>query len=370
MIARSIGIIVCVLATLAACSSAETATDPSVETSARAPVTVEERTLDTDDGTIHMRVVGPVDASDTLIAIHGGPGLSLEAMTAFEMLAGADRRVVSYDQRGTGRSTVPTDLDYRLDAHVDDLESIRSALGAEHVQLVGQSWGGAVAAAYAATHPEWMSLYVQASVRLLEGGDARAESMAQMEAVGRTVSRMTHDHSMGMMAMLLSQTEHFDDALATSLHCLESQTIGQAARMNALVPAVRSLAALGRFEAALDLIEKDFGPMSDAQRERFKSIQLISLVLILHQLGQLEPLGELIGTAYASSSDFLEAVPEILPFLTDIVGSERALSSLATSIPVSMTADRIAVLIEHHIAEIRNHIASEPNVNDASSSQV
>jgi len=68
--------------------------------------------------------------------------------------------VVSYDQRGAGRSTAPDDLDYSLDAHVADLEALRSALGAGSVQLVGQSWGGAIASAYAATHPDRVSALV------------------------------------------------------------------------------------------------------------------------------------------------------------------------------------------------------------------
>jgi proline-specific peptidase len=115
----------------------------------------------TDDGVVlQTRTVGPADATETLISIHGGPGLSLEAMSTFESLAGPGRRVVSYDQRGAGRSTSPDDLDYSLEVQVADLEAIQRALGAESVQLIGQSWGGAIAAAYAATHPQRVSALV------------------------------------------------------------------------------------------------------------------------------------------------------------------------------------------------------------------
>jgi len=61
------------------------------------------------------------------------------------------RRVVTYDQRGTGGSTV-TDGDYSTDAHVADLDSLREHLGAEHLHLFGHSWGGMLAQLYATAH--------------------------------------------------------------------------------------------------------------------------------------------------------------------------------------------------------------------------
>jgi proline iminopeptidase len=125
-----------------------------------ARIQAEEASVDGDGVVLRMRTVGPLDAAGTLIVLHGGPGLSLEAMDGYTSLAGPDRRVVSYDQRGAGQSSVPDDLDHRLEAHVADLEAIRVASRAERVQLLGQSWGGAIAAAYAATHPDRVSALV------------------------------------------------------------------------------------------------------------------------------------------------------------------------------------------------------------------
>ncbi len=61
------------------------------------------------------------------------------------------RRVVTYDQRGTGGSTA-TNGDYSTDAHVADLEQLREHLGAEHLHLFGHSWGGMLAQLYATAH--------------------------------------------------------------------------------------------------------------------------------------------------------------------------------------------------------------------------
>ena len=62
-----------------------------------------------------------------------------------------ERRVVTYDQRGTGGSTV-TNGDYSTEAHVADLEQLREHLGVEQLHLFGHSWGGMLAQLYATAH--------------------------------------------------------------------------------------------------------------------------------------------------------------------------------------------------------------------------
>ena len=131
-----------------------------------------------------MTIVGPASAADTLITIHGGPGLSLESMDGYNELAGQKLRVVSYDQRGAGQSAVPDDLDYSLAAQVADLEAIRITLGVETVQLLGQSWGGAIAAAYAATHPDHVSALVLVGAVPLNRAEYLAGQHRFQERVG------------------------------------------------------------------------------------------------------------------------------------------------------------------------------------------
>lgn len=101
---------------------------------------------------LDVRTVG--DGDRVLVLVHGGPGLSKEAMSPYEQLADDGLRVVSYDQRGSGRSGAPEDGEYGLDAQVADLDAVRAATGAQQVALLGQSWGGLVAMAYAAAHPD------------------------------------------------------------------------------------------------------------------------------------------------------------------------------------------------------------------------
>ncbi len=60
---------------------------------------------------------------------------------------------VTYDARGVGASSPPSDGRYTLSADVEDLEALRHALGVRRIALVGHSFGGLVAAAYAVAHP-------------------------------------------------------------------------------------------------------------------------------------------------------------------------------------------------------------------------
>ena len=84
-----------------------------------------------------------------IVFLSGGPGMPDYLEEIARLVPG--RRVVTYDQRGTGGSTV-TDGDYSTGAHVADLDQLREHLGAEHLHLFGHSWGGMLAQLYATAH--------------------------------------------------------------------------------------------------------------------------------------------------------------------------------------------------------------------------
>jgi proline iminopeptidase len=111
---------------------------------------------------LHVRIAGGPQPGNVLIAVHGGPGMSSDYMVGLEKLAGAELAVVTYDQRGTGRSTNPPQeaSSYALLKYVTDLEAVREAVGAEKVHLFGHSWGGLVALRYASVHPQRVSSIV------------------------------------------------------------------------------------------------------------------------------------------------------------------------------------------------------------------
>jgi len=112
--------------------------------------------------TIYFEVLGGADARGTrpvtpLIIVNGGPGFDhnyLHCSKAWDEIAAA-RPVVFYDQRGNGRSPALTrDQTCTLADQIQDLDDLRVNLGYERINVLGHSWGGYLAMAYAARHPD------------------------------------------------------------------------------------------------------------------------------------------------------------------------------------------------------------------------
>ena len=90
-----------------------------------------------------------------IIVIHGGPGMDSNSLAADLVPLEKTHRLVYYDQRGGGRSSLPGDTKLlTIDHHVDDLEALRKHLGIDKVVLIGHSFGPAIAANYAMKYPE------------------------------------------------------------------------------------------------------------------------------------------------------------------------------------------------------------------------
>ena len=86
-----------------------------------------------------------------LLLLHGGPGGRSCAFSVLSDLA-ADRRVIYYDQLGSGRSDRPNDLAlWRTERFVEELDAVRKALDLREMHLLGHSWGGTLATEYLLT---------------------------------------------------------------------------------------------------------------------------------------------------------------------------------------------------------------------------
>jgi proline iminopeptidase len=111
--------------------------------------------ITTSDGVrLFYKVVG--SGTETLVAVHGGPGNSLTSILPdLEPLA-KNRRVIYYDQRGNGLSDLMDDDDEKLSItkHIQDLEAVRTHFKLDKMSLLGNSWGGLLIGYYAAAHPD------------------------------------------------------------------------------------------------------------------------------------------------------------------------------------------------------------------------
>ena len=112
-----------------------------------------------DSARLFFRAVGT--ASDTIIAIHGGPGVDLESIYGDFLPLARSHTVIFYDQRGAGKSTLPRDSSTLNAAQqVRDLDAVRSHFGLARVTLVAHSYGPLLAATYAIAHPDLVSRMV------------------------------------------------------------------------------------------------------------------------------------------------------------------------------------------------------------------
>src|SRR5579864_4221242 len=112
-------------------------------------------TFEAKSATIYYEVLGS-GSNTPLIVVNGGPGFdhTYEHVSSAWDVLGKRRRVIFYDQRGTGRSPATKEQTYTLADQVSDLEDLRAHLGAERIDLLGHSWGGYLVMAYAAMHAE------------------------------------------------------------------------------------------------------------------------------------------------------------------------------------------------------------------------
>jgi len=85
-----------------------------------------------------------------LLVLHGGPGASHNYFLPHLLPLARHNRLVFIDERGSGRSErLQNPEGYTIDAMVEDVEAVRKNLHLESVNLLGHSYGGALAQAYA-----------------------------------------------------------------------------------------------------------------------------------------------------------------------------------------------------------------------------
>jgi pimeloyl-ACP methyl ester carboxylesterase len=101
-----------------------------------------------------IQQAGPADGP-LLILLHGFPESARAWRRIMRPLGERGFRVVAPDMRGYGDSDVPDGIEaYALDRLVADIIGLADALGVQSFALAGHDWGGIVAWAVAARHPE------------------------------------------------------------------------------------------------------------------------------------------------------------------------------------------------------------------------
>jgi proline iminopeptidase len=99
-----------------------------------------------------------------LVILHGGPGASHDYFLPYLTPLARHYQLIFIDERGSGRSQTLEDVSaYTVENMVEDVEAVRQALGLGQVSLLGHSYGGVLAQAYALKYQKNLSALILAS---------------------------------------------------------------------------------------------------------------------------------------------------------------------------------------------------------------
>ena len=130
-------------------------------TSSRGVIEIEDGYVDSNGVLIYYQSFG---LGRPLLILHGGPGASHDYFLPYLVPLARTNRLVFIDERGSGRSQKLEDASgYTVDNMVEDVESVRKALELGEVSLLGHSFGGVLAQAYALKYQSQLTHLILAS---------------------------------------------------------------------------------------------------------------------------------------------------------------------------------------------------------------
>jgi proline iminopeptidase len=125
-----------------------TATPSNASVNARMPEPATDGMTQTTELPLYWRADGPPGAPPLLL-LHGGPGAHHDYLYP-QMLSLSDTyRVITYDQRGGGKSRTDDPMPITWETQVGDLARIVAEFGLMPPTIVGYSWGALLAMLYA-----------------------------------------------------------------------------------------------------------------------------------------------------------------------------------------------------------------------------
>jgi proline iminopeptidase len=122
---------------------------------------MQEQFIDANGVLIYAKTLGE---GKPLVIVHGGPGASHDYFLPYLLPLARHHRLIFIDERGSGKSEKLADPSgYTVEAMVEDVEAVRVALNLGKIDLLGHSYGGVLAQAYALKYQANLSHLVLAS---------------------------------------------------------------------------------------------------------------------------------------------------------------------------------------------------------------
>jgi proline iminopeptidase len=129
---------------------AEQAASDTAVPSRRVPVAdypIQEGYVDSSGVLIYYTTIG---RGAPIVIVHGGPGASHDYLLPYLLPLARQNRLIFIDERGSGRSQKLDDpAGYTVENMVEDVEAVRQGLLLGKITLLGHSYGGVLAQAYA-----------------------------------------------------------------------------------------------------------------------------------------------------------------------------------------------------------------------------
>ena len=159
--ACSLLILLCAGGTLTLATAQATKPAAANSRSASSVYPLQEGFVDANGIMIYYMALG---RGEPLMIVHGGPGASHDYFLPYLLPLARHNRVIFIDERGSGRSSKIDDpAGYTIENMVEDVEAVRQALALGRITLLGHSYGGALAQAYALKYQRNLSQLILAS---------------------------------------------------------------------------------------------------------------------------------------------------------------------------------------------------------------
>lgn len=234
------------------------------------------------------------------------------SMARFFERLGEFARVILFDRRGTGMSDA-LPADFTLEQDAGELTLVLDAAGSERATLLGYTGGGALAAAFAARHPERCAALVLYAPIIRTMVDDGYEWASRPEERAERFRAQRQAWGTGAILPLVAESRAEDDRMRDWLGRLERASLshGALARMLAYQDGVDARPLLADIAVPTLALHRTDDPLIDVRHSRYAAAHIPGARLV-----------ELPGRDHLPSAGDVETLTgEIEEFLT---GGRRA----------------------------------------------
>lgn len=223
--------------------------------------------VDVNDTQLFVQIIG---TGDTILVIHGGPGLNhLYLLPHFTGLA-KTHTLIFYDQRSSGMSELSVKSRMNFTTFADDIEALRKHYGIQKLNILAHSWGALVASTYALNYPEQVRSLVYVSPV------PHSKSLAE-QSNKEAASRSTPADSAAKAAILVSdafrsgEVQPIEDLMMLSFKLLFCDT-ANLQKLDPALPPTYLVASLSMYGFVDEMSKYDFFI-------KMKDIQIPALII-------------------------------------------------------------------------------------------